>query len=1148
MATRYWVGGTGTWTNASTTNWSATSGGASGASAPTSADDVIFDNLSNVGTTIFTVTVSTSAVCRDISFGSGATALDAVMTLAGTSAWSIYGSMTLVSTNLTVTYTGTITWASTTTGKTITTAGKSFSIFTFNGLGGGWTIQDTLTLTASSAFNLLAGAVDTNNQAINLTGGGSSNFVTSGSSTRSLTLGTSTVTCAGIVSAWDVQTTTGFTLSAASSTINLTGSGADFNGGGLTYGTLTYSNNTGQLKTLNGANTIGTLNLTTATTSAVYTIQINANQTITTLNISSSSVSARHFIQSDALAVARTLTVTTRNVSNVDFRDITFAGTALTGTSIGDCGGNSNITFTAAKTVYWNLAGAQNWSATAWATSSGGSPAIGNFPLAQDTAVIDNTGSVTGTITFDTDYNVGTVNITKTGAMTLSVSGSISAYGNWTNGALTTVSTAGGITFAYRGGTQTITSNSRTFAPSIGMANIGGTLVIADNLTTTGNFVFNYGTLNITNITLTANNFSAAIASTRVIAFGSTGNIKTTGSGTMISMAGTGFSYTGTPTINISNNSGTASTTNLSAGFTSTNALNVNYITGTYALTDTTPSVFRSVNYTGFNGSVNNVARTLYGDLTLDPSLGTYTAGLNAISFNGSAGVTQTITSNARTMDFPVSFGGTATTTYQLADAMTVGTSRATTLSGGTLNLNNKTLTTGSFNGSGISTRALTLGSGSLVCTGSGATAFTIATTTNMTLNAGTSIISLTSASAKTFTGGGLTYYNLNQGGAGALTIASSNTFNNITNSVQPTTVTFTASTTQTVSNFGLNGTSGNLVTINSSSAGTRASLSKASGIVDCNYLSIQDSNATGGAGWYAGTTSTNVSNNLGWIFTAPPYIYVTGVSATGSVGSVTVSTGINIDVNVTGVSATGDVGSVTTITDQNVSVTGVSATGQVGSVVRTVDVTGVSATGQVGSVTTTSSTNVSVTGVSATGQVGSVTIGIGRNVSVTGVKGTGQVGSVTITIGRNVSVTGVSATGQVGSVTVTGTASTSVTGVSATGQVGSVSISISRNVSVTGVSATGSVGSVTLVTEANVNVTGVSATGNVGSVSFVTTANVSVTGVSATGQVGTLFFFQWDTINDSQDANWVAINDSQSANWTTINPNSPNTWADIVT
>jgi hypothetical protein len=135
-----------------------------------------------------------------------------------------------------------------------------------------------------------------------------------------------------------------------------------------------------------------------------------------------------------------------------------------------------------------------------------------------------------------------------------------------------------------------------------------------------------------------------------------------------------------------------------------------------------------------------------------------------------------------------------------------------------------------------------------------------------MTLNPSTSTISMTSASAKTFAGGGLTYYNLNQGGAGTLTISGSNTFNNITNSVQPATVTFTAGTTQTVSNFGLSGTVGNLITINSVTPGSQFTLSKSSGTVNAQYLSIKDSNATGGANWYA-TDSTNQGNNTGWIF-----------------------------------------------------------------------------------------------------------------------------------------------------------------------------------------------------------------------------------------------------------------------------------------
>jgi hypothetical protein len=124
----------------------------------------------------------------------------------------------------------------------------------------------------------------------------------------------------------------------------------------------------------------------------------------------------------------------------------------------------------------------------------------------------------------------------------------------------------------------------------------------------------------------------------------------------------------------------------------------------------------------------------------------------------------------------------------------------------------------------------------------------------------------MTAAIGRSFAGGGLTYYNLNQGSAGALIISGSNTFNDITNTVQPSTVTFTAGTTQTVSNFSLAGTAGNLVTINSSSTGSQFTLSKASGTVNAQFLSIRDSNATGGATWNA-LFSTNLGNNTGWIF-----------------------------------------------------------------------------------------------------------------------------------------------------------------------------------------------------------------------------------------------------------------------------------------
>jgi hypothetical protein len=70
MAARYWVGGSGNWN--STTKWSATSGGASGASVPTTADNVIFDANSSASNADYTV-----------SFPSGLTASTTTIDITG---------------------------------------------------------------------------------------------------------------------------------------------------------------------------------------------------------------------------------------------------------------------------------------------------------------------------------------------------------------------------------------------------------------------------------------------------------------------------------------------------------------------------------------------------------------------------------------------------------------------------------------------------------------------------------------------------------------------------------------------------------------------------------------------------------------------------------------------------------------------------------------------------------------------------------------------------------------------------------------------------------------------------------------------------------------------------------------------------------
>lgn len=84
--------------------------------------------------------------------------------------------------------------------------------------------------------------------------------------------------------------------------------------------------------------------------------------------------------------------------------------------------------------------------------------------------------------------------------------------------------------------------------------------------------------------------------------------------------------------------------------------------------------------------------------------------------------------------------------------------------------------------------------------------------------------------------------------------------------------ISITAGLTLTAGTFVATGSSGKLLSFTSATAGTAWNLSVASGIVSCNFLSLKDSHAAGGASFYAGANSTNVSGNTGWIFSPAPW------------------------------------------------------------------------------------------------------------------------------------------------------------------------------------------------------------------------------------------------------------------------------------
>lgn len=293
MANRYWVGGTASWDGTAGSKWALTSGGGGGQAVPTSSDDVFFDANSGAGTT---TVATTDAICNDLTFTGYTGTFTATSGGAGGPGVQVFGSLTLVSgmtySNGNVTTKPPFTFKATSTGKTITSASKTITRVTFDGVGGGWTLQDNLTLSTATAttgaLTLTNGALDFNNK--NVT---SASFSSNNSNTRSLTLGTGTYTIAntsGAVTWWNTATTTGLTFISTGSTIKYNDAsgvaGGTFSGGGLTFNNLWL--NTGASTnslTIVGSNTFNEFKDTgTAAHSVLFTS--GTTQTVSTFTVS----------------------------------------------------------------------------------------------------------------------------------------------------------------------------------------------------------------------------------------------------------------------------------------------------------------------------------------------------------------------------------------------------------------------------------------------------------------------------------------------------------------------------------------------------------------------------------------------------------------------------------------------------------------------------------------------------------------------------------------------------------------------------------------------------------------------------------------------------------------------------------------------
>ncbi len=415
---------------------------------------------------------------------------------------------------------------------------------------------------------------------------------------------------------------------------------------------------------------------------------------------------------------------------------------------------------------------------------------------------------------------------------------------------------------------------------------LGEALTVTNNLTLTGggldtNAVSNYAIsankIILDGGTLSANASTISIAGT---------------SGTLVTRSGNGYLDAGTSTVNLTGNgdatinSGSPVFYNLTSSGTGTKTLGAGITLATSGTLSVTAGTFNPATYLVTGTGTNTLSVGASGTIAVGASTfaGSYDSGFTTKTLNATSTVNYNL-AGTQTIDQTLSYGN-----------LTISTSGTKTLGGATTAVGTTTISGGTLDTSSGS--SYTLNSGAISITGgtflpnsstinlSGAgTVFNYSsgtyTRTGETIN-----LTDSSASSKTFAGGGQTFYNVVFAGTGTgdFIISGSNTFNKFSVINPPHTVKFTASSTQTVKEWDVKGTSDSLITLNSTSNGTDWNLYLAPttagyGAYTSEFISLRDSAASGNSNFisiHAGPGSvddtTGGSTNTGWTFTFRSY------------------------------------------------------------------------------------------------------------------------------------------------------------------------------------------------------------------------------------------------------------------------------------
>ena len=505
----------------------------------------------------------------------------------------------------------------------------------------------------------------------------------------------------------------------------------------------------------------GTGTCTTAAGSACATATLNSATLGLTLGAAHTMSGTFTLTQGTLSLGSFKLTCNIFSSSNANTRSIAFGTGDITLT------GNAATIFTTATATNFSVSGTPVINATYSGATSTRTISMGN--MGEANAISLNVTAGTDIVTLATSSG-SYKNVNFTGfSGSMNVNNSLNIFGNLTlSTGMTLNPSAPTLSFAATSGIQNITSNNRSFDCNLNFNVVGATVQLVDNLTalSTRTVTFTAGDLHINNQTLSTGVFASNNSNTRTIDFKS-GNITVTGNSATVwtTSNSTGLSVLGTPTVNATY-SGSTGTRTITTSNSTTDATAINFNVSAGTDTVALGQRYGTLNFTGFSGTLTNTARFIYRNLIISSGM-TCTAGANATTFAGTS-VTQQITTNNQTLDFPLSFNGVGST-FAFQDALTQGSTRAFTITEGTVQLK-----------SGV---------------------------------------------------------------------------------------------TSTVGSFVAN--SANPKTLSSTTPGTQATISQASGTVTVSDLTIQDSNATGGASWtaYADYENIDAGNNDGWDFSlSPPY------------------------------------------------------------------------------------------------------------------------------------------------------------------------------------------------------------------------------------------------------------------------------------